>query len=104
MALKSLNANRVFKISSITYPSILNPFTEKTTFRFELKRPGSLELKIFSITGQVLSSMHRTSPKGWVELNWNGADANGNQIPPGLYYYGASFDKQTLSGKIVKMN
>lgn len=81
-----------------------NPFTEKTTFRFELKRPGSLELKIFSITGQVLSNMHRTGPKGWLELNWNGVDAKGNQIPPGLYYYGASFDKQTLSGKIVKMN
>jgi flagellar hook assembly protein FlgD len=51
-----------------------------------------MTLQIYSITGKILNSW-TVKGAGYHNIRWNGRDANGNQLPTGLYFarlYGGS--------------
>ncbi len=81
-----------------------NPFSNSTTFRFNFGQAGSLDIKIYSLAGQLVSSLEKHVANGTIEVSWNGTDLNGNQVPSGLYYYRADHNSQTMTGKLVKLN
>jgi flagellar hook assembly protein FlgD len=40
--------------------------------------------------------------QGINEFNWNGKDARGNEVPPGVYFYRIRAGNQTVENKIIK--
>jgi len=67
-------------------PAVPNPFNPKTTLRFTLAREASIALEVFDLGGRRLrwlaSGLH--SP-GTHALVWDGRDAEGRELPSGVY-------------------
>jgi len=71
----------------INYP---NPFSDKTTFRFNhnISPPFTSELVIMNILGQEVFSLKKQISTNHVgEIEWNGFDKSGNMLPVGNYPY-----------------
>ncbi len=65
-----------------------NPFNPETTIRFELLEGSNVELAVYDLTGQHVTSLvsgHKTS--GAHQVIWNGRDAAGQQVSSGIYIY-----------------
>ncbi|MEJ7735972.1 MAG: type IX secretion system sortase PorU [Chitinophagaceae bacterium] len=77
-------------IRVMNYP---NPFSSKTTFRFEYDRDiRQMEcvLNIFTVSGQLVKSIHRAINSGRnrsVDIEWDGNTDKGNRILKGIYQY-----------------
>ncbi|MEN8155781.1 MAG: FlgD immunoglobulin-like domain containing protein [Bacteroidota bacterium] len=64
-----------------------NPFSDETTFEFNLKEGEDASLAIFNSTGQQLRLLpldNRSS--GTNRITWDGCDESGNPANPGLYF------------------
>lgn len=74
-----------FKLSQ-NYP---NPFNPSTTISIELPLSSSVTLEIFNVMGQRVVGAYRDTPlrAGIHEWQWNGADAAGNAVASGVYFY-----------------
>jgi len=65
-----------------------NPFNLSTTFQFGLPSFGSVELNIYSITGQRISGKNLGEfPAGWHIFQWNGSNDRGRTVASGIYFY-----------------
>jgi hypothetical protein len=70
-----------------------NPYYEGTSFFFENNKPGSaldVTIRIYSLMGKLLTALEYSVLTESTEsglLYWNGKDASGNELPPGLYVY-----------------
>jgi hypothetical protein len=81
-----------------------NPFMDKVTFDFDLRKTGLLRLEIYSIDGQLIASEQlNIHSLGHSRLQWNSQNRSGAEIPVGAYVYLASFEGQQRSGRIVKL-
>ena len=73
-----------------------NPVREHTTIRFTLSRPGDILLGVYDIAGRPVRTLASGSrPGGPQAVAWNGRDAEGDWVAPGIYFYrleGADFD------------
>ena len=96
----------------INYP---NPFRENTRFGFiHNKKDGNLsvEIRIYDINGRYVGHILEDFPvheNGITPIFWNGRDANGNELPGGLYTYHLivtdSYGNQTVQRqKMIKMS
>jgi hypothetical protein len=70
-----------------------NPFVSATTIRFALERGGNADLSLFDVSGRLV----RRLAQGWMEagahaLVWDGTDAQGRAVSPGVYLYRLSAD------------
>ncbi len=86
--------------SVLPYP---NPMTSTTTFAFRVKGADASEveearLRVYTLTGQVVREFDLTGGGadaldggtlriGWNKLRWNGTDADGDRLSPGVYLY-----------------
>lgn len=69
-------------------PARPNPFTQSTRLHYELPRAGQVRLSIYDPTGRLLRVLvDREEPAGVREIEWDGADAEGRSVPPGVYLY-----------------
>ena len=67
------------------YPS---PFSDGTVFQIISKIPLNTELKIYNLIGQeVWSREIEDFGGGKRELEWNGKDRKGKNLPSGMYLY-----------------
>ena len=70
-----------------------NPFTDHTRIYFEFNMPDTelqAELQVFDLSGRLLRSMKQSLiSAGFTsgEFGWDGRDANGNLMLPGIYPY-----------------
>jgi hypothetical protein len=77
---------RVQELSN--YP---NPFAESTVIQFIHSRPGEdleVSLLIFTLTGQLVQSMHFSVPESQYQValtEWDGSDTNGTKLTNGIY-------------------
>jgi hypothetical protein len=65
-----------------------NPFGSETIVRYSITSPGRVTLRIYDIAGRPV----RTLIDGWRESNyyevsWDGRDASGAAVSPGVYFY-----------------
>lgn len=65
-----------------------NPFNPTTNIQYTLPKSARVELKIFSILGQEVTTLESsTKPPGEYSSVWNGRDSIGRQAPAGIYFY-----------------
>ena len=80
-----------------------NPFTpngdglnETLTIVYNLREvvaDRTVSVHIYNLAGQVVAALPPTrSRSGQFRQEWDGTDANGQRVPPGLYLYELSLD------------
>ncbi len=64
-----------------------NPFNPRATIRFDLARPQNARLDVIDARGRRIDTLTRgTRSAGRHELVWTGTDADGDQVPSGVYF------------------
>jgi hypothetical protein len=64
-----------------------NPTWGPTSFRLNLFKPGSVELRVFDLEGRrVRRLVDEVQHGGWRELAWDGRDENGRRVATGIYF------------------
>ena len=67
-----------------------NPFSDKTQFTFQqnLSEPIDVRIKIYTIAGRLIKEIEETNVNDrFVVINWDGRDADGDQLANGTYLY-----------------
>lgn len=64
-----------------------NPFPRETTIAFTIRDMASeVNLDIYTVSGRLIRSFDFTDITGYNEVEWDGADRDGNEIANGVYY------------------
>ncbi|MFQ5823172.1 MAG: type IX secretion system sortase PorU [bacterium] len=84
----------------MNYP---NPFTDKTTFSFISNRDAEIQIKIYTISGQLIRTLeYPFARSGFNIVEWDGRDADGDIPANGVYLYKLIVKAQGESGNIQK--
>ena len=84
---------------SQNYP---NPFNPKTTIQYSIPNDTYVELKIYSISGELVRVLvNSKQDAGKYNIIWNGKDDNGNDVSSGIYFYKICADKFTETKKML---
>ena len=82
-------------------PNTPNPFNPVTTIHFELDRPGTATLRIYSVSGALVRTLvDRAMPAGRYRAQWDGRDSAGRPAASGIYIYRLGEAGRTLSRKM----
>ncbi|HID38681.1 MAG TPA: T9SS type A sorting domain-containing protein, partial [Calditrichaeota bacterium] len=75
-----------------------NPFNPATVIRYRLPVSGFIDLSIYNITGQIITTLvSEKQPAGWHNVRW---EAEGQ--PTGMYIYRLKVDGKTVgTGKMI---
>ena len=69
-------------------PAYPNPFNPTTTIRFEVPIPSQVNLKIYNLMGQEVTTLTRDwFSVGSHSVTWNGKDLQGVPVSAGVYIY-----------------
>jgi len=83
-------------------PNFPNPFNPGTTISYELPRDEEVVIYVYSLTGQVIRELARTTqPAGYYSVRWDGRDAGGTPVANGVYLYGLRAGDYHSVGKMV---
>jgi len=64
-----------------------NPFGTTTTVRFGATGSGSVEVRVYDVRGREVRTLAAgTLPAGVHERSWDGRDAGGRELAPGVYF------------------
>lgn len=64
-----------------------NPFQRETTIAFLLTETAErVKIGIYSVSGRLIRQMEQQGVTGYVELDWDGTDEDGNEVANGVYY------------------
>ncbi len=78
-----------------------NPFNPSTQIVYSIPKAGSVTVKIFNITGQLVRVLYDGySREGNHNLSWDGSGTNGSLMASGIYFCAVRFDN---SMKVIKM-
>ena len=81
--------------SLANYP---NPFNPSTTFAYSIPENGDVEIAVYNIKGQKVSSLvNKHMQQGNHEILWEGKDSNDKNVSSGVYFY-----QLKLNGKALK--
>lgn len=68
------------------YQNYPNPFNPFTTIAYDLPEKSDVEIVIFNLTGQKVTSLvNQEQPPGSYQIRWHGADGSGNPVSTGIY-------------------
>jgi len=83
----------------LAYP---NPFSDKINLSYQLSSMQYVKVVIYNIMSQeVIQLSSRLEGAGHYEYEWDGKNANGQPLTPGIYIYKVSIGNQDHSGKII---
>jgi len=97
-----------FTLSNVfNYP---NPFSKSTQFAFEVSQSASINIKVYTLTGQLVTEVGDLfeSHYGYSHIDWNGRDEFGDEIANGPYLYQLTAEpddggkKISIIGKLAK--
>ena len=81
-----------------------NPFLEGTSIEFKMNSPGKYLLSIFDVNGRIIRNMAGDSRLSDLHsLYWDGCDAVGKQVIPGVYFYRLECDGFSEVKQMIKM-
>jgi hypothetical protein len=79
-----------------------NPFTPLTTIRFDLANEGVTALDVYDLNGRFVKQLVAGAlPAGPHAVVWNGTDARGRRVAPGVYLYRLKAGSHTESKHMV---
>ena len=88
-------------LSLSSYP---NPFTETNKIKYSLPASGKVNLSIYNIKGQKVTTLQAENKKsGYYELEWNGKDSSGNKVSSGLYFCRLETNGKIVTTKLLKL-
>jgi hypothetical protein len=65
-----------------------NPFNPITNIKFDLRRPQKVQLVVYSLSGQKISTLVGGIREAGTHLfPWDGKDENGRAVASGVYVY-----------------
>ena len=65
-----------------------NPFSDHTTICFNVPANAHYSLKIYDLNGkELITLVDEVIASGNYTVEWNGKDANNNQLKDGMYFY-----------------
>ena len=83
----------VFSLSQ-NYP---NPFSNKTSIRYSLPKPGFVKIQVFNIRGQLIEAIvDKFMQSGSHTVEWNAKD-----MSSGIYFYKLTTDYKTFIKKMI---
>jgi hypothetical protein len=85
------------------YPNHPNPFSNVTTIRYDLPEPAHVNLTIYDVSGRVVHRLvgHRLEMPGCHIVKWDGRNAKGRSVAPGVYFYELSAGPHTKIERMV---
>jgi hypothetical protein len=81
--------------------AVPNPFTGTTSLRFTMAHAGPVELELYDAGGRMVRRLFSFSPAGPGALDWDARGADGQRLPPGVYYCRFSADGQRQAGPVI---
>lgn len=82
--------------------NVPNPFNPATRIPFVLHEGSRVQLTVFDVRGtHVVTLVDEAMAAGEHVAEWSGADANGQQVASGVYFYALSAGGQTMSRKMT---
>jgi subtilisin family serine protease len=81
-----------------------NPFSRDVALRFGFQAPATVELAIYSVTGDIVRRLvYGPIESGVHQVTWDGRDARGRPAPGGVYVAALSSRDLRLRQKLVKL-
>ncbi len=85
-------------------PCAPNPFQRETTIRFDLARPGAVDVGVYDVGGRLV----RTLACGWHPAmqyvkTWDGRDGAGREVPGGVYFLRLSADEKRETRRLIRL-
>jgi len=82
---------------SLTLRHYPNPFADQVSLAVESDRSQPLEISVYNIRGQLVRSVYKGEiGKGGTTLVWDGRDADGAEVAPGVYICRARVSRHVL--------
>ena len=79
-----------------------NPFNPETEIRFQIGKPGIVELAVHNVAGQRLKVLRFGSLETGTHIfHWDGKDNEGRIVPSGTYFYTLQTDESYFTRKMT---
>jgi hypothetical protein len=79
-----------------------NPFNPATTIQFGLRDSGPVELSVYNLSGQKISTLvNGYLEEGVYQVTWDGKDARGKTVSSGIYIYQLKAGKKRITKKML---
>ena len=88
------------RLALAAYP---NPFRVVTTFQYSLATPGTVDLAVYDLAGRRVATLLEAAVRGagFGEVTWDGRDAEGVDVPGGVYFARMAAGGATVRRQIV---
>lgn len=97
-----IDYSQIISHQQIEHRNYPNPFNPETIIEFSIPTSGNVDVDIFNLKGQKVSSLlHSQLAGGNHQVIWNGRDESGKAVSSGTYFYRISFNEQIYTRKIV---
>ena len=86
----------------VLFPSQPNPFSDQTRISFQLPKEGPVSLEVYDLLGNHMTSLVQgTLEPGAHEVTWNGRNARGATVAPGVYFYCLVAEGRVLTRRLA---
>jgi hypothetical protein len=74
-------------VASSELASFPNPFNPETTLKYNILKPGNVNMAIYNIKGQHITTLvNETLKSGSYSVKWSGCDKSGHLCASGVYF------------------
>jgi flagellar hook assembly protein FlgD len=81
-----------------------NPSQGRVSLRLSLARPAPLRVTVLDVAGRACRTLlEGSAPAGPRSIEWDGRDADGQIVRPGVYYLRAESDAESVVRKIIRL-
>ena len=89
-------------LGPLTVRSQPNPFRSETALHFAARRGDPLRAHVYTVDGRLVREVFAVAGNtGRQEMRWDGRDATGRRMPPGVYLYRLAAGVRTSTGRLV---
>ena len=79
-----------------------NPFNSSTTLHYDLPEPARVSVIIYDVLGsEVIRLIDQDQHYGYKKIIWDGKNAQGNLVSPGIYFYRAELGELIETKKMI---